>query len=81
VLDQIEQRRLGPMQFIDDQHHRPGARQTLHQPAQRPQRLLRCGRRARLNNGRQPAQNPFAIGVALAGQPDETFKRGRLLTC
>ena len=46
VLDEVEQRLLGPLHVVEHEHERPAARERLEQLADRPERLL-ARRRAR----------------------------------
>ena len=47
VVDELEQRLLGPVQVVEHDDQRPAARERLEQLADRPERLLAPGRRAR----------------------------------
>ena len=40
VFEQVEQRRLGPVDVLENQHERPSARDRLEETAQCPERLL-----------------------------------------
>ena len=41
VLDQVEQRRVGPVDVVDDEHERPRRGERLEEPAERPGGLVR----------------------------------------
>ncbi len=44
VIDQVEQRRLGPMHVVEHDHERPAPRQRLQERPDRPERLVHAGR-------------------------------------
>ena len=75
VVDQVEQRRLGPVQILEDEHERPAARQRLDELARCPEHL---GKRVLLlreaDGGSEPLEH---LLVALAQEPRELGARGR----
>ena len=50
VLDEVEERRIGPVDVVDDEHERPHGGERLEEPAERPGRLV--GRAALLDDPR-----------------------------
>ena len=40
VLDEVEQRRVGPVDVVDDEHERPRGGERLEEPAERPGGLV-----------------------------------------
>ena len=43
MLDEVEERRLGPVDVVEDDDERPPARERLEQPPDRPEALLLAG--------------------------------------
>ena len=63
VLEQVEQRRLGPVDVLDDRDQGALARDALEQPADGPGRLLdRGGLVGRARSRRTPAARPIRPG-------------------
>ena len=64
---EVEQRRLGPVDVLDDDHERPFAREVLEEPADRPEHLLlgrSLGRQAdRRGDPRREQRRPSALAV------------------
>ena len=45
VFEEVEERRLGPLELVDPEDDRALSRQVLEKPADGPERLLAAGRR------------------------------------
>jgi hypothetical protein len=56
VLEQVQERRLGPVDVVEHGHHRPFGSETLQQPAGRPVGLLDGARRIP-----QPDRRPHPV--------------------
>ena len=69
VLDQVEERRLGPVEVVHHDDERPRSRERLEQPADGPEGLLA----RRSSRAAEPERIDHALddqlGLLLAGEP------------
>jgi hypothetical protein len=84
MLDQVEQRRLGPVDVLHDENHRPLARTPLERLPSGPENLLRgsCGEHVlKLVLGPRLAKdlNERPVGDALAVREAAAGKDSRLV--
>ena len=65
VLDEVEERRLRPLDVVEHEHERPLARERLEQPADRPVELVRARAWLRPADGLEDAPaRRLALGLA-----------------
>ena len=65
VIDEVEQRRVGPLEVLEDQEHRRPVGDALEEPAPGREELVPFERdvRARIEQGRQPRLDPATLGL------------------
>ena len=77
VLEQIEQRRLGPVDVVDGKDERPLAREFLEDPSERPRDLISGGRVvARSDRTHDPRRDRGRVTIA-GDDLGESALRGR----
>ena len=65
VLDEIEQQRFGPVDVVEDEHHRLHARRGFDDLPQRPERLLGRPGDADTEDRSGSLRDPVAVGVVV----------------
>ena len=71
VLDEVEERRRGPVDVLEDDHDRAARRPRLEHAPQRPERLTRLGERPFA----QPRADPFRVRLVC----EQRLERAELL--
>ena len=76
VLDQVEKRRLRPLDVVEDEQHRPLTRERLEEPPERPVELVAARVWLGATDGfEETAVHRLAVGLARPGSASRSSRR------